>query len=522
MSTSTDASAEPIAAPTPFSPPADTNAQRRTPPTHVLRRLFDLDLSQPLAFAALAVLYVASRVPWVDNGYGTKPDAWRIALTGYWLWDKHEFYPSRLPGYPVPELAYASIVKGGWVATNMLTVFISLVGLWFFARIVRHLDLPNRGLLVVGFAFTPLLWINSMNTIDYEWALTFILAAYYFLLTDRPVWSSIMIGLAIGSRIPSAAMLLPFCVYLWRDGKRSEIRTYVIFATGVALLAFSPIVWKYGPSFFNFYDAKVGYRDVIRLLAKDSLGLLGALVLAAAVAVSLPRFFRLPRDFIEDKNVCVWVLAILVVAFTFSRLPHEAAYLIPLFPFAYFVLAKYAHRWVLAAAIVAIVAAGFVDFTTINHEVALSSVKSLRVGQGMLLSNRDTQRAQMAFARDIRGLDLPPNSVVMIGFVYPQFAVLYRDELNLDILEKDKSSISQLSDKGKAIDPKRNITYVWLLEWEDYQKFQQPPQATQFFYTLDAGRSTAALYSYRPGVLGAKLIDIGISLGRNDKTRSQR
>ena len=50
---------------------------------------------------------------------------------------------------------------------------------------------------------------------------------------------------------------------------------------------------------------------------------------------------------------------------------------------------------------------------------------------------------------------------------------------------------------------------VWLLEYEDYAKFQQDGE--QFFYTLDAGRSTAALYSYRPGVLGARLIEVGLS-----------
>src|SRR5207249_5609339 len=130
-------------------------------------------------------------------------------------------------------------------------------------------------------------------------------------------------------------------------------------------------------------------------------GLIGGLALAAAVVVSLPRFARLPRDFLRDKNVTVWILAIAVVAFTFGRLPHEAAYLIPLFPFAFFVMGKYAYRWALAGAIVVIIAAGFIDLTTLNHEVTLSSIRHLRVGQGLLLSNRDTQNKQLAFSRDI-------------------------------------------------------------------------------------------------------------------------
>jgi len=51
-----------------------------------------------------------------------------VALSSHWLWDHHEFYPSRLPGYPVPELASAAVIKGGWLATNSLTLLISLAG----------------------------------------------------------------------------------------------------------------------------------------------------------------------------------------------------------------------------------------------------------------------------------------------------------------------------------------------------------------------------------------------------------
>ncbi|MHB8376868.1 MAG: glycosyltransferase family protein [Dehalococcoidia bacterium] len=486
-----------------------------------LARWLSGDLSRPLAFTLLAIAYILSRAPWIDNGYGTKPDAWRIALSGYWLWDHHAFYPSRLPGYPVPELSYATIIKGGWLATNSLTVLVSLLGVWFFARIVREVEVPNAALIVTAYAFTPLLWINTMNTMDYTWALTFTLGCYYFLLLDNDLAAGIMLGLAVGSRLPSAAMLLPFGLYMWRSGKRDEIRTFVVAVVGVALLAFSPIIWRYGPRFLNFYDAKVGYREVIRLLAKDSLGLAGALALAIATVVSLPRLAKLPVDFVRDKNVMVWVIAIVLTAITFSRLPHEAAYLIPLFPFAYLVLGKYYQRWALLGAAAVIVLAGFVDLTTTNHKVALRSFRDLRVGQGMLLSNRDTQHAQFRFTRAIENLQVPDNSVVIIGFVYPQFAVSNRDRLQLGIMEKDKAAISQLSDKGIAFDPVHHVSYVWLLTWDDFEKYRR--QGVKFFYTVDADRSTQALYGYRPGLFGAKLIDLGRApSGEPDTNRTQR
>ncbi len=495
-----------------------------TPPrdlASIVSRALDHGLARPFPFLALAAVYVLSRVPFVNNGYGTKPDAWRIALSGYWLWDRHAFYPSRLPGYPVPELSYAAVVKGGWVATNSLTIFISLIGVWFFARIVRELKLPNSALLVAGYAFTPLLWINSMNTMDYAWALTFILGCYYLLLIGYPGWAGILLGLAVGSRLPSSVFLVPFVLYLWRDGKRGEIRTFVVTVVGVALIAFSPTIWRYGPNFLNFYDAKIGYRDVIRLLAKDSLGLIGSLAVAIGIALSLPRLKYLPGDILHDKNVDVWVLAVVLVAVVFFRLPHEAAYLMSAFPFAYFLLARYFRKWAQLGIISVVVLAGFVDLTTTNHQVTLGSVRHLRIGEGMLLSNRDTMNAQLAFTHDIERVQVPENSVVIIGFVYPQFAVLNRDRLQLGILEKDKSAISQLSDKGKAVDPARRITYVWLLDYDDFKTFQA--QGAHFFYTIDAGRSTAVLYHYRPGVLGAQIMDFGVGpSGDSDQSQSQR
>ncbi len=470
-------------------------------------RLLNYDLAQPLAFAALAIVYALSRAPFINVGYGTDPDAWRVALSGYWLWDHAEFYPSRLPGYPVQELASAAVIKGGWLATNSLTVLVSIVGLWFFARIASLLELPNRAVIVVAFAFTPLLWINSMTTMDYMYALTFILAAYYFLIVRRSFVAGIMLGLAIGSRSTSVFMLLPLVVYMWRDGRRNEIRAFIVTAVAVSFVAWLPIYWKYGIEFFNFYDSKVGYLNVLRLLGKDTLGLLGTMAVIAAIVISLPRLVHLPANALRDKHVDVWLLAIVVTIVSFSRLPHEAAYLIPVYPFGFFLMARYFQKWVLAGTVAVIIVAGFVDLTSPGDEINSEAFTNAQFGNGLILSNRDTQLAQRDFVRDIEALDIPDNTAVSLGFIYPQFAVRNRESLDIGLLEKDASSISQLSDKGKADDDERRITYVWLFDYEDFQRYKV--QGYTFMFTLDAGRSTAGLYDYRPGLFGAKAIDLG-------------
>lgn len=470
-------------------------------------RLFDLDLAQPLAFAALAVAYLLSRAPYIGISYGTDPDAWRIALSGHWLWEQGEFYPSRLPGYPIPELAYASVVNGGPTATNALTVLVSLVGLWFFAAIVRELELPNRGLLVAAFAFTPLLWINSMTTMDYMWALTFTMASYWALLRRNGFLAALLLGLAVGSRSTSVIMLVPFCVYLWRDHAAGEIRPFIVTVLSVAILAWIPVYWKYGTDFLNFYDTDVGYLNVLRLLGKDCLGLLGAGGVVAASVISLPALAKLPRDVLRDRQVCTWVLAIAVTVISFLRLPHEAAYLIPLYPFGFLLMARYFRTPVLAGALALIVLAGFVDLTSPGDEINSEAFTNAQIGRGLVLSNAETMRTQLDFVDGIERLDVPDSTVVSLGFIYPQFAVRNRDRLTLGMIRRDNDSISQLSDLGKAEDPARRIIYVWLLDYDDFEEYRR--EGYQFMYTLDAGRSTQALYGYRPALYGAKLIDLG-------------
>ena len=48
---------------------------------------------------------------------------------------------------------------------------------------------------------------------------------------------------------------------------------------------------------------------------------------------------------------------------------------------------------------------------------------------------------------------------------------------------------------------------MWLLEYDDFKFFQN--QGANFWYTQDAGRSTAALYDYRLGLFGGTEIDLG-------------
>jgi hypothetical protein len=166
---------------------------------------------------------------------------------------------------------------------------------------------------------------------------------------------------------------------------------------------------------------------------------------------------------------------------------------------------------VLTGVIALIVLAGFIDVTSSHDSVGIDTdtFTSARLGKGMLLSDLDTLDNQMEFAREVRDLtvthdDIRRPAVVIVGFIYPELAVLYKDELEFGVLERDLEAISQLSDKGRACDPDCNdpqIEYVWLLDYDTFQFYKESGAA--LYYTADAARSTFSVYGYRPGYFGA-------------------
>ena len=492
------------------APPRSEGLPART--GRAIATLADLDFTKPLPFLILAIFYVGSRVYWLDLGYGTDPDAWRVALVADYLWEEGEYLPSRLPGYPLHEFVTALFIKGGWIATNLSTVAISLAGVYVFAWLARRLKTANAGFLTLGFAFAPLLWINSVMTMDYMWALTFLLGAYVALTYKHSSIAGVSLGIAAGFRLTSLFMLPVFWLLLFRTNERSQVRPFTLAAIATTLVAFLPVLMTYGADLLNFYDQEVQIEEFIKRLGKDGLGIIGVSALALAALVSLRRLWQFPRDLIRDPHVLVWVGAIVVLMAAYTRLPHEIAYLLPLFPFGFFLMARYFSRGVLVFALAAIVLAGFVDVTSPDDVVGINSstFTSARVGKGMLLSDIDTLRNQRDFAEEVRQMtserrDIKKPAVVIVGFIYPELAMLFQDELEIGVLEDDESAISQLSDKGHACDPRCNvlptIEYVWLLEFDRFQRYLEEERT--IYYTADAARSTLAVYGYRPGYFKA-------------------
>src|SRR5215213_8588725 len=100
-------------------------------------RMLEVDFTQLGAFAVLSLFFILLRLPYIDYGHGTDPDAWRVAMTAHHLLATGDYFPSRLPGNPAHELLMTVFISGGWVATNLATILIALVGVYLFAAILQ-------------------------------------------------------------------------------------------------------------------------------------------------------------------------------------------------------------------------------------------------------------------------------------------------------------------------------------------------------------------------------------------------
>jgi len=477
----------------------DAPASRPTPGA-ALSNLAALDFTRPLAAAALAVLYLLTRLPAIGIGYGADPDAARVAVSAHYFWQTGVYLPSRLPGYPLYEFTATALYPLGHVVTNAATLVVSFAGVLLLAALLKRLRIEPKGLLTLTFVFAPMIWINSSITLDYLWGLTFVLAAYLALLHGRPLLAGVLFGVAIGCRPTSALLALPFLVLLARDRQLRPLLTFFAAAGVTALVAFLPIMANYGLSFLNFFDVRPTWAKFARTLGVEAFGLVTALGFIVVALLSWRRFLRLPYLLRRDVHLAFAVLAILLVIMSFMRLPLEEAYLTPIVPFVLIAAARLLSRPALLAICALLVMGGVVDFHTRSEQgwrEPGAALAGIRPQPGRVLVDYELRKHRLKVAEGMRTLDVPPNSVVTAGFYYPIFLAQYPDDLTLTLQKGFRRRlIGPLTDLSEARD-ERGVTYIWLMAAGDARRYRAAGYRT-FTMDLDGSDVLVTFENYLP------------------------
>jgi hypothetical protein len=375
-----------------------------------------------------------------------------------------QYVVSRFPGYPIVELADAAVWRGGPWALNGLGALMAVLCAVMLALILRRAGVRDATLGALAFAFVPAVYIASTTPMDYLWALAFVLAALLAALDGRPLAAGVLLGVATGCRITSAAYAIPVAMVLLAPPGVRRVRALIALlvpAVIVAAVAYLPVALRYGVSFLSYYETGAGGHarsawdfltgmlhlfplrfSPLLVLGQATVGVWGAVgSLALLVAIVLGfafshRRWRGPLASTPPALIpACWVAIALCVLF-YLRLPDDEGYLIPAAAFAFVPLGRLIPRSIFRPLCVAIAFSPFVlgvdvappkkGITPLERS---AQARTFRIGgretfvmdprRGPLLMDQDKRHAQMTTIAGAaaRWPALPRNGVVVAGLL---------------------------------------------------------------------------------------------------------
>ncbi len=297
----------------------------------------------------IVILSLLTRLPFLFHGYGVEEDSYGLVLTVQRIAETGVYEMSRAPGHPVQELMLSRIPNAPDFVMNGLSMLFGMLATIMFFMVMRELRYPKPLLAALLLMMMPVFYISSTYTIDYVWALAFLMCAWWLLLKHRYLLTGLALGLAVGCRVTSVLFVVPLVVYLFvNGGPRNAAKQ--LFLVGIpalimTALLFLPALTVYGTGFFYTYP--LPYPPLPKVFYKGTIGVMGVwgcVALAGALVTILFRGKKLQPAETDDSHRGVLLFAILMIAMhvlLYLRLPEKSAFLIPALPFLILLLHHY-------------------------------------------------------------------------------------------------------------------------------------------------------------------------------------
>jgi hypothetical protein len=326
-------------------------------------------LSRPAGLLLLCLIVLLTRLPFLGYGYGEHADNWRVALAARHIAQTGVYEYSRAPGYPIQEYVCSWFWKTGPFGLNLLDAIFCTAAAFFFALICIEYGVADWWLAGLALAFVPVLYVNSVSSKDFPWALAFLLASWWCALRKQPVPTGILLGLAMGIRITSGVASLPIALILI-DGAENRVAFRRVLMTGlisavIVVAAFAPVYMRYGTDFFDFY-ANHAFPAPLEIAARMTLevwGLLGVAGLCVALFAAPAAPAAKSRPPVGSRHLLAWASMLVIYAIAFFCLPDEAAYLIPAVPFILLLLWRFTPRWAFQACCALVILSPFISWS---------------------------------------------------------------------------------------------------------------------------------------------------------------
>ncbi len=281
-------------------------------------------------------------LPLTFLGYGSDVDSYRVITAGRSFWQSADYVPSRRPVFIVHEMMTFLLDQiGGSLLSNLGTLALSLLALYSFYRICQHYRIPHALLLTTILIVQPVYWVNSTCSIDYVWAMGFLLAGFWLMTEEKPLFAGVAFGLAAGSRLTSVLAIAGILLLFFLKGKHMRKNALIagfisVFLTAAAL--YLPL--DFAGFRANFWGLSTGadelWTPTMRLgrFAYKNIYFWG-LPTVLLLAVLLVFVLKGSRNF-KGTQMAIGLLSLWVIVshqILFLRYPIELEYLLPTLPF---------------------------------------------------------------------------------------------------------------------------------------------------------------------------------------------
>jgi hypothetical protein len=469
--------------------------------------------------------FLLSRIPFLNMGFGSDVDAWIYADTCFAIFKTGKYFVSRGIGFPVYEFLIALILKidemtisGDWILTNVVAMVSTVVCIILFKKILTIWKIGNEALLVIAFAFMPIIWKNSTNTMDYMLSLMFILLSHYLILHKTYLFSALVLGCAVGVRPSNGVMVFPLMYLIWKENRINAVR-FSIICLIVSFSFFVPFLsayktftleqyrnYMYLPSTGVMYLMKIGYRIFYEFLGFDA-----ALFLFMLLPFSkkgLKKFLQSLKD--GDTVVIFSTVTILSFLILFFKYPFQPEYLIPSIYCIFILAGKFFNKKNLIIFSTLIIINGFFVMPGIDFSFSSTGKVTIRPSpaeEGYFFTEIKKRKEMIKFQKIFPRMVLEKNSIVILHGYHAVYVYFNRHKiLNNGSYFDSKRRLICLD---QVYDPKEDI-YITYLAMGALRSLL--PEYTIYYIPcsvrLIKGRSNIDLLNYNPVLLqGLKPLD---------------
>jgi hypothetical protein len=172
---------------------------------------------------------------------------------------------------------------------NLLTALASAIAAGMLALIAKYYRCKDFILIALTFAFIPIVFINSTMTMDYLWAMMFVMLSWYAGLKARPITAGLILGFAAGCRITTILLAFPFALLFfknqdWKASIRRIVKFWIVTGVGIVIV-YLPVFLKYGTRFITDYrrDTISSLFIIAKFVTIDVWGVIGTIAVLATL-----------------------------------------------------------------------------------------------------------------------------------------------------------------------------------------------------------------------------------------------